>query len=114
MVMVGVAHRTLPYQGSYARKCGHCGLPKRAEVEHGLQGAPADRPTASPPGGDPAAASQFFSILEVWRSNDNFKDEFPAVAISRHQIPCDANRVVTCLFQITVEDHSTMLPIPLT
>ena len=23
------------YQGSYARKCTHCGLPKWAEVEHG-------------------------------------------------------------------------------
>jgi hypothetical protein len=23
------------YQGSYARKCAHCGLPKWAEVEHG-------------------------------------------------------------------------------
>jgi len=23
------------YQGSYARKCAHCGLPKWAEIEHG-------------------------------------------------------------------------------
>jgi len=35
------------YQGSYARKCAHCGLPKWAEVEHGYQDPLADRPSCA-------------------------------------------------------------------